>query len=122
MLHGFASDPAGRWRRKCALIVEQLGAALDLLRRQLREVLRKVRTDGEPTLYAGPCAHLLEPAFYVLELFEVLLLGLRVHDPGVGDDVSDRVVGPSQVAALVEAVVEDAVEAVHLIAKPTGGL
>src|SRR6202012_5339606 len=74
--------------------------------------------DGEPPLDPGPGAQLFEPALDVTELFEVLILRLPANDPRIRDHVGDRVFGAREVAAVVQAVVQDAVEPIHFVAEP----
>src|SRR5271168_493802 len=61
---------------------------------------------------AGPRAQLLEPSLEVFELFDVLPLALPIDGPGIADHVGDGVFVAGEIAAVIEPIVEHAVEPV----------
>src|SRR6056297_684135 len=116
------SEQSALGRRARALVVEEALQAADLLLVEIGGVDREVRPDRHATLYGGPGGELLEPPLEVGKLVEVLALRLPADGPGVGDHVRDRVLVASEIAAIVEAIVHDPVETVHLVAEATQGI
>src|SRR5579859_349583 len=108
-------DVGLRRHRPRTLVVEQLRPPVALLLGKLRRILGQVRTHRHAALHARPRTKLLEPAFEVLELLDVLALRLPVHRPRVADHIGNRVLVTRQVLALVQPVVEHPVQPVHLV-------
>src|SRR5262249_49897304 len=62
-------------------------------------------------------ADLVEPAFEMLELVDVLALGLPVDCPRIANHIGDRVFAAGEVPAIVEAIFHEAVKPVRLLGK-----
>src|SRR5580698_1434385 len=112
---GASAMTSGRWRGAGALVEQQLHPAFALFRRQLRAVFGRASGHRHAALHSRARAHRLEPALEVFELIDVLPLRLPTGGPGVTDHVGDRVLVAGDPGAVVEAVVEHAVHAVHLV-------
>src|SRR5947207_3757866 len=99
-----------------ALVVEQLGAAcLFFIRQAVRIFGRNAGGHREPTLHAGTVVQFVEPALELLEVVDVLALALPVHGPWEANHVGDRVLIAGEIAPVIEAVVQHAIEPVGLV-------
>src|SRR5208337_3061770 len=108
--------------RPGTLVVEQLRPPLLLLRGQAVDVLGRPGGDGEAALNGGTRAELVEPAFEIFELPDVLTLRLPADRPGIADHVGDGVIVAGDIAPVIEAVVEHAVKPVRLVGEAADGV
>jgi hypothetical protein len=104
------------------LVVEKLRAPLAFLCRQTIGVLGRSHRHGKAALDRGPRAQLLEPSLEVFELFDVLPLTLPIDCPGIADHVGDGVFVAGEIAAVIEPIVEHAIESVGLVGEATHGV
>src|SRR5438067_1936082 len=82
-----------------------------------RDKARPTLRAGDAALHRRPLADLLEPTLEIFELVDVLSLRLPIDGPGITDHVGDRVLVAGDIAALIKAVVENAIEPVGFIGK-----
>src|SRR5580704_16809756 len=98
-----------------ALVVHDLANLRPLLVAQCGGIDAEIVAGLHPALDCGAVADLVEPAFELFELTDVLALGLGVDGPRIGNHVGDRVLVAGEIAPVVEPVVHDAVEPVRLV-------
>src|SRR5690348_597437 len=103
------------WDR--ALVVHDLADPSAILVGEARRIGRQLGAGRHAALHRRPLADLLEPAFEIFELVDVLALRLPIDGPRIADHVRDRVLVARHIAALIKAVVENAVEPVGFIGK-----
>ena len=111
-----------RRHRDRALVVHDPADPRLLLGRKLRDVDRQIGAGRHAALHRRALADLLEPALEMLELVDVLALRLPVDRPRIADHVGDRVLVAGDVAALVQPVVQHAVEPVGLVGEAADGI
>src|SRR5438477_9828928 len=109
--------PASRRHGNGALVVHDLADPGAVLVGEARRIGRQVGPGRHAALHRRPLADLLEPALKVFELLDVLPLRLPIDRPGITDHVGDRILVASDIAALIKAVVENAIEPVGFIGK-----
>src|SRR5262245_37802141 len=97
------------------LVIEDLANSRLLLLGELARVARQVLAHSHPALDRRPLADLVEPALEMLEIDDVLPLTLPVDRPWIGDNVGDRILIAGEIRAVMEPVVEHAIEPVRLV-------
>src|SRR4029453_17878748 len=102
-------------RRTRALVIEQAAQTFDLLRRELSEIDGEVGSDRHAALHRRACADLFEPALEIAELVDVLALLFPAARPRAGAHLRDRILVAGDEAAIVQPVVEHAVQAIDLV-------
>src|SRR5438477_6563525 len=109
--------PASRRDGDCPLVVHNLADPGAVLVGEARRIGRQVDPGRHAALHRRPLADLPEPTLEIFELVDVLSLRLPIDGPGITDHVGDRVLVAGDIAALIKAVVENAIEPVGFIGK-----
>src|SRR5208282_49890 len=95
-------------------------APFALFGRQVLGIFGRARRDGQAALDGGARAQFVEPAFEISEFFDVLPLRLPVHGPKIADHIGDGIFVAGDIAAIVETIVENAIEPVGLVSETKG--
>src|SRR5580704_9017416 len=103
-----------------ALVVHDLAHLGPLRVTQRGGVDTQIVAGLHPALDRRTVADLVEPAFEMFELADVLSLGLGVDGPWIGNHVGNRVFVTGEVGPVVEPVVHHTIEPIGLVSEAAG--